>query len=796
MKFWHKILLLALLPLQIYPQTGLNSNAAHISDPRTIFVNPAILSFQAPKWMGVVGYQRFFTGLDVNLNNSLLGAAFSTEKWGALGVTGQIFNSPILKKNDFQLLYSYQIWQHKFSVGINAGIIGVGLEPANFQLLQPGDPLLISKNSISKLNLGAGILYQPFLHLFAGFAANHLNRPTLAYGDADNKESPHLNASLIYDHRFFKPMLSLEREQGKTYFNMGVETWLFNEQTMLRGCYANEDLAFGLAYCFKNFRLDYEYAYPLNELNQISNGTHQFLISYCGGHVAKDWGPIPDFEMEVHPDQPKFPAELGIFPGQEASFWIQILPKNGFNEPVSLSVGDLPHFFTPDFPDKRIFPADSVRLRFKARSNSPAGIFQADIIGESKNLGDVKKVKIKVNALPEICAKISCQPEVLKIIKIQEIHEENPLLNYIFFPESSYQLDPNRYEVLNDLKTPQGFIFFADSVSGIQEQYKNILNLIAGRLQEWPESKINLVGCNANFGVEKGNLLLSRQRSRVVKEYLTQNCGIDSQRIQLSYRNLPADSSSNQIEEGRAENRRVEIQVAPDAEKILEPFFTSSSRIITSDSICTILTAGTHAGVAVKKWEIAIQNRSGIIVKQFSSTGTPPAKMIWDWKMASDEPISPDEVYDIYLTITDSLGQVTRSEKATFRTEYEVIQQQSAPQKVEKTRLFLFKFDADQIDISSLRLKEKLNHLAQRISEIPGAKIVLKGYTDIIGIDDYNLQLSRRRATTIRNELIRRGIAESQIEALGFGPQNPLLDNSLPEGRMMNRRVEVYIEIP
>ncbi len=74
MKFWHKILLLALLPLRIYPQTGLNSNAAHFSDPRTIFANPAILSFQAPQWMGVVGYQRFFTGLDVNLNSSLFGA--------------------------------------------------------------------------------------------------------------------------------------------------------------------------------------------------------------------------------------------------------------------------------------------------------------------------------------------------------------------------------------------------------------------------------------------------------------------------------------------------------------------------------------------------------------------------------------------------------------------------------------------------------------------------------------------------------------------------------------------------
>ncbi|MBN2090083.1 OmpA family protein [candidate division KSB1 bacterium] len=795
MKFWHKILLLALLPLRIYPQTGLNSNAAHLSDPRTIFANPAILSFQSSKWLGVVGYQRFFTGLDVNLNNSLLGAAFSTEKWGAFGITGKIFNSPILKKNDFQLLYSYQIWQNKFSVGMNAGIIGVGLEPANFQLLQPGDPVLTSKNSISKLNLGAGILYQPFPHLFAGLAANHLNRPTLAYGDAGDEESPYLNASLIYDHRLFKPMLSLEREQGRTYFNMGVETWLFHEQTMLRGCYANEDLSFGLAYCFKNFRLDYEYCYPLNELNQISNGTHQFLISYASRFSRKDREVVPDFEIEVYPVKPESPAEQGIFPGQEASFKIKIIPQNGFNAPVLLSIENLPHHFTAELSNKRIFPTDSAQVQFKANFEGPAGIFLADIIGESGNLADVKKIRIKVNPLPEIYAKISCQPEVLKIIKIQQVHEENPLLNYIFFPENADQLDPNRYELLNDLKIPHGFVFFADSVSGIQDQYKNILNLIASRLVEWPESKINLVGCNTNFGVEKENLTLSRQRATAVKNYLTQNCGIDSQRIRISFRNLPEDSSSIQIEEGRAENRRVEIHVERDSEKILEPFTTTSSRIITSDSVCTIMTTGTRVGAKVKNWKIEIRDHTGAVVNQFNGNVL-PAKIEWDWKNLSGEPISPNQIYDISLTVEDILSQVAQSDRATFRTVYEVIQQQTAPQKVEKTRLFLFKFNADQIDVSSLRLKKKLDHLAQRISEIPGAKIVLKGYTDIIGIDDYNLQLSSRRATTIRNELIRRGIAESQIEALGYGRQNPLMDNSLPEGRMMNRRVEVFIEIP
>jgi outer membrane protein OmpA-like peptidoglycan-associated protein len=44
--------------------------------------------------------------------------------------------------------------------------------------------------------------------------------------------------------------------------------------------------------------------------------------------------------------------------------------------------------------------------------------------------------------------------------------------------------------------------------------------------------------------------------------------------------------------------------------------------------------------------------------------------------------------------------------------------------------------------------------------------------------------------------LVRRHISPQQIEAHGYGKKSPLMDNSLPEGRMMNRRVEVYIEQP
>ena len=68
----------------------------------------------------------------------------------------------------------------------------------------------------------------------------------------------------------------------------------------------------------------------------------------------------------------------------------------------------------------------------------------------------------------------------------------------------------------------------------------------------------------------------------------------------------------------------------------------------------------------------------------------------------------------------------------------------------------------------------------------------LLGYTDSMGSEAYNLDLSQRRADTVRNEMIKRGAPADRIKATGYGEADPVGDNTTKEGRARNRRVELY----
>ena len=73
-----------------------------------------------------------------------------------------------------------------------------------------------------------------------------------------------------------------------------------------------------------------------------------------------------------------------------------------------------------------------------------------------------------------------------------------------------------------------------------------------------------------------------------------------------------------------------------------------------------------------------------------------------------------------------------------------------------------------------------------------GEQYELKGYTDSVGSDAYNLRLSQRRADAVRKEMIKRGAPADRITAKGYGEANPIGDNSTKAGRAKNRRVELY----
>jgi outer membrane protein OmpA-like peptidoglycan-associated protein len=86
-----------------------------------------------------------------------------------------------------------------------------------------------------------------------------------------------------------------------------------------------------------------------------------------------------------------------------------------------------------------------------------------------------------------------------------------------------------------------------------------------------------------------------------------------------------------------------------------------------------------------------------------------------------------------------------------------------------------------------------IQQLGQHLVDSPELNVDVIGHTDNIGNPENNLELSKRRAETVRNLIVSMGVQEKRISAIGKGDTEPKADNSTEEGRMMNRRVEVQL---
>jgi outer membrane protein OmpA-like peptidoglycan-associated protein len=87
----------------------------------------------------------------------------------------------------------------------------------------------------------------------------------------------------------------------------------------------------------------------------------------------------------------------------------------------------------------------------------------------------------------------------------------------------------------------------------------------------------------------------------------------------------------------------------------------------------------------------------------------------------------------------------------------------------------------------------KLDQLAQFLSEHKERRVQIDGFTDSVGPDAYNEELSRRRADAVKSALLVRGIDASRISTQGYGKAFPVANNTDSGGRQLNRRVEVVI---
>lgn len=103
----------------------------------------------------------------------------------------------------------------------------------------------------------------------------------------------------------------------------------------------------------------------------------------------------------------------------------------------------------------------------------------------------------------------------------------------------------------------------------------------------------------------------------------------------------------------------------------------------------------------------------------------------------------------------------------------------------------LFDFDSEAVRPDAERT---LSEVVGVLEAYAGRPVRIEGHTDSIGTDEYNRDLSERRAGSVRDWLVAHRIPAASLRTIGHGESHPVAENATVEGRQRNRRVEIVIE--
>jgi OmpA-OmpF porin, OOP family len=101
-----------------------------------------------------------------------------------------------------------------------------------------------------------------------------------------------------------------------------------------------------------------------------------------------------------------------------------------------------------------------------------------------------------------------------------------------------------------------------------------------------------------------------------------------------------------------------------------------------------------------------------------------------------------------------------------------------------------FEFNSTRLTVPA---QETLDDIDHALLNQPELQIEIQGYTDSVGADAYNLNLSRKRAQAVKAYLVSKGVNDSVLTAKGYGKADPIASNATAEGRAQNRRVAFVV---
>jgi outer membrane protein OmpA-like peptidoglycan-associated protein len=483
-------------------------------------------------------------------------------------------------------------------------------------------------------------------------------------------------------------------------------------------------------------------------------------------------------EIQIQPD---IVAEYGV-----AHWELRVLADT---EPVKIVKG------TDDLKELYNIALDDLgRHKLAASENLEARIKVVDAHGDVHETAAaspivVSKLPLIHELIPLPHGSLVMEPAKITIEELTTI-DSAPLLNYVFFGTSESEIH-ERYKLF--ASQADTISFEESNLKGSMEKYLHLLNILGARLKRFPDTHLTIVGCNSNYGKEKGRTDLSRSRAEAVRAYLKYMWGVDGSRMDVEARNLPKAASTNRIVEGRAENQRVEMY--SDSPEILDTTKSTYVQEI-SDAEVIRITPEIAAGYGIKQWRLDLKG-DGILVDTLSSgSGDPDPSFTFNLKQIGLGKIGLYENIMAEMVMADEKGQALKvtgpSASVKFIKRKERVSQKVGYKVLEKYALILFEYDSSEIKD---RNRVIVDRIIERLKAFPRAVVKIVGHTDNIGKEEYNLKLSERRAKTVYKQMLDAGMTAGNNSTYeGAGPHKPLFDNALPEGRALNRTVTVSLE--
>lgn len=386
----------------------------------------------------------------------------------------------------------------------------------------------------------------------------------------------------------------------------------------------------------------------------------------------------------------------------------------------------------------------------------------------------------------------SNNPIPLGKVRVSELvaRQIAPLLPAVFF-DSMASVLPDRYH----LRTPsEADSFSINQLAGISvlEIQHHTLDIVGIRMRRNPTARLYLFGSVSKD--EPGTV--SRPRATWARDYLVSVWKIDPKRLVIRDRANFMDRSTEATEDGRADNRRVEM--ASDNPAILAPVVTEQvEREFSPPAIR--MSPYAHAEAGVRLWELVLKQGEKIVARydgddEQSMTGRNFDIGITDGRLSAT--MKPVEVQ---LRVEDEAGgTVTVADTVEMQLVRRVrfvdgrIERTGNLERISYTFVG-FEFDRTEMGVQNEQMIRDIAELTR-----PGAKISITGYTDRIGDRERNDDLSIERASAVETNLRRalgpQRISEVTINTVGLGVETERFTNDIAEGRVLSRGVHILIE--